>query len=387
MALLGIRDSGFGGRGLGIGVRDWFAALLLVLMLAAVAEAEVRVKDVARIQGVRENEIFGYGLVVGLNGTGDRSGSSPFTPQSVANMLQRMGISVPRTALSLKNVAAAVVTAKLPPFVKAGTQVDALVSSIGDATSLQGGTLLLTPLQGGDGKVYAVAQGPLSVGGFQFIAAGTSETVQKNHPTVGRIPGGATIEREVPMSLNPQGVTVTLSSPDFTTAARLSKAVNGELGGSLARAVDPGTVVVSVPADYRERLVEFVSRVENAKVEIDAPAKVVINERTGTVIMGSEVRIRSVAVSHGNLSIHIKSELQVSQPPPFAPQGSQTTVVPQTQTTVKEEKGNLVLLPEGASIGEVVKALNAIGATPRDLIAILQAIKQAGALQAALEIM
>ncbi len=380
MALLGDRGSGIGGR-------DWFAALLLVLMMTAVAAAEVRVKDVARIQGVRENEIFGYGLVVGLNGTGDRSGSSPFTPQSVANMLQRMGISVPRTALSLKNVAAAVVTAKLPPFVKAGTQVDALVSSIGDATSLQGGTLLLTPLQGGDGKVYAVAQGPLSVGGFQFIASGTSETVQKNHPTVGRVPGGATIEREVPMSLNPQGVTVTLSSPDFTTAARLSKAVNGELGGSLARAVDPGTVVVSVPVDYRERLVEFVAMVENAKVEIDAPAKVVINERTGTVIMGSEVRIRSVAVSHGNLSIHIKSELQVSQPPPFAPQGSQTTVVPQTQTTVKEEKGNLVLLPEGASIGEVVKALNAIGATPRDLIAILQAIKQAGALQAALEIM
>jgi flagellar P-ring protein precursor FlgI len=362
-------------------------SLCLLPSLAPVATAEVRVKDIARIQGVRENEIFGYGLVVGLNGTGDRSGSSPFTPQTVANMLLRMGINVPRTALSLKNVAAVVVTAKLQPFARTGTSVDVLVSSIGDATSLQGGTLLLTPLQGGDGKVYAVAQGPVSVGGFQFIASGTSETVQKNHPTVGRVPGGATIEREVPMSLNPHGVTVTLSQPDFTTAARLSQAVNGELGGSLARALDPGTVTVSVPADYRERLVEFVAKVENARLETDAPAKVVINERTGTIIMGSEVRILAVAVSHGNLSIHIKSEFQVSQPQPFAPLGSATVTVPQTQTTVKEEKGNLILLPEGASIGEVVKALNAIGATPRDLIAILQAIKQAGALQAALEIM
>lgn len=362
-------------------------ALCLLPSLAPVATAEVRVKDIARIQGVRENEILGYGLVVGLNGTGDRSGSSPFTPQAVANLLLRMGISVPRTALSLKNVAAVVVTAKIPPFAGVGTGVDTLVSSIGDATSLQGGTLLLTPLQGGDGKVYAVAQGPLSVGGFQFVAPGTSETVQKNHPTVGRVPGGATIEREVPMSLNPQRVTVTLSQPDFTTAARMSQAVNGELGGALAKALDPGTVAVTVPAEYRERLVEFIAKVENARLETDVPAKIVINERTGTIIMGSEVKIRSVAVSHGNLSIHIKSELQVSQPQPFAPPGSQTVIVPQTQTTVKEEKGNLVLLPEGASIGDVVNGLNTIGATPRDLIAILQAIKRAGALQAELEIM
>jgi flagellar P-ring protein precursor FlgI len=259
---------------------------------------------------------------------------------------------------------------------------------LGDATSLQGGTLLLTPLEGPDRKVYAVAQGPISVGGFSFIAPGTAETVQKNHPTVGRVANGAIVEKEVQMALDPQAVTVTLTQPDFTTAARLSQAVNNTLGSGLSRAVDAATVRISVPQPYQGRLVEFIARIENSRLTTDAPpAKVVINERTGTVIIGDQVRIRSVAVSHGNLSIHIKSDFAVSQPQPFAPPGSQTVIVPQTETTVKEETRSVAVLPEGTSIGEVVRALNAIGATPRDLIAILQAIKQAGALQAELEIM
>jgi len=363
-----------------------FAALTFLPILPS--QAEVRVKDMARIQGVRENELFGYGLVVGLNGTGDKSGASPFTPQTIASMLLRMGITVPREKLSPKNAAAVIVTAKLPPFAKPGSTIDVIVSSLGDATSLQGGTLFLTPLEGPDRKVYAVAQGPLSTGGFQFIAPGTAETVQKNHPTVGRVPNGAIVEREVPMALDPSTVTVTLTQPDFTTAARLAQAVNKTLGSDLGRAVDAGTVRVMVPPAYQGRLVEFIARVENSRLNTDPPpAKVVINERTGTVIMGDQVKIRSIAVAHGNLSIHIKSEFAVSQPPPFAPPGSATVVVPQTETTVKEEKANVALLPEGTSIGEVVRALNAIGATPRDLIAILQAIKQAGALQAELEIM
>ena len=368
-------------------------AVIIALGLSVPARAEVRVKDVARIQGVRENELFGYGLVVGLNGTGDKSGASPFTPQTIASMLLRMGITVPRDKLSPKNAAAVIVTAKLPPFAKPGSTIDAVVSSLGDATSLQGGTLFLTPLEGPDRKVYAVAQGPISVGGFQFIAPTTAfgttgETVQKNHPTVGRVPNGAIVEREVAMALDPSTVTVTLTQPDFTTAARLAQAVNKTLGSDLGRAVDAGTVRVAVPPPYQGRLVEFIARVENSMLNTDAPpAKVVINERTGTVIMGDQVRIRSIAVSHGNLSIHIKSEFAVSQPPPFSPPGSATVVVPRSETTVKEEKANVALLPEGASIGEVVRALNAIGATPRDLIAILQAIKQAGALQAELEIM
>lgn len=363
--------------------------VLLVLALgaaAAPAAAQVRVKDVARVQGVRDNSLYGYGIVIGLSGTGDRSTSSPFTPQAIANMLQRLGIAVPPLALNGKNVAAVMVTAKLPPFIKPGATLDVMASSLGDATTLQGGTLLLTPLQGPDGRVYALAQGPISVGGILASGAG-GDTVQKNHPTVARIPGGAVVEREVPAVLDPTSVVLVLQQPDFTTAVRLARAVNGAGLGSVARAMDPSTVAVAVPTAEQGRLVEFIAQVESVTLKVDAPARVVINERTGTIVMGSQFRIATVAIAHGNLTIQVKEDKQVSQPPPFAPPGSQTVVVPKSDVTVKEEKSQLAVVTEGASIGDVVQGLNALGVTPRDLISILQAIRQAGALMADLEIM
>ena len=360
--------------------------LLVLLVLAPPATAEVRVKDVARVQGVRENGLYGYGLVIGLGGTGDKSTSSPFTPQSVASMLQRLGIAVPIDRLDGKNVAAVMVTAKLPAFAKSGTTLDVTVSSLGDASTLQGGTLLLTPLQGPDGRVYAVAQGALSVGGFAASGA-TGSSVQKNHPTVGRIPNGAIVEREVAMALDSKSVTLTLQQPDATTAVRLAAAINAAGIGELARAVDPSTVFVNVPVEMQPRLMEFIAQIETLTLTVDAPARVVINERTGTIIMGSQLRISTVAISHGNLTIQVKEERDVSQPAPFAPRSARTVVVPKTDVNVKEEKGKLVVVPEGVSIGDVVQALNAIGVTPRDLISILQAVRQAGALLAELEIM
>ena len=373
------------------------AALLTACGLLALAanalaqDATARVKDVARIVGVRDNELFGYGVVMGLNGTGDRRQSSFFTTQSLQNLLQRQGITLPQAnqrTLDTRNMAAVMVTTKLPAFARTGTTLDVVASSIGDATSLLGGTLLMTPLQGADGQVYAVASGPISIGGgFSVTAPGTGESVQKNHPTVGRIVAGGTVEREVPMPAASQRVMLALLYPDFTTAARLAQSVNSGMGRQLAQAADSATVVIDVPAPEQARLVDFVARLEQIKLPTDAPAKVVVNERTGTVIMGNQVRISTVAVSHGNLSIQIKSEFQVSQPGPFAPQGAQTVVVPKTDTQVKEGTTPLTVLPSGASIGDVVAALNAIGATPRDLISILQAIKRAGALQAELEVM
>jgi flagellar P-ring protein precursor FlgI len=369
---------------------------LLVLAPAAAAQpaATVRIKDVARIVGIRDNDLYGYGIVMGLNGTGDKRQSAAFTAQSLQNLLQRQGITLPpagRGALETKNLAAVMVTAKLPAFARAGAQLDVTVSSIGDATSLQGGTLLLTPLSGADGQVYASAAGPVSIGGgFSVSAAGTGETAQKNHPTVGRIVAGATVERELPAAAMPARLTVALLFPDFTTAARLAQAVNqafGAAGRPLAHALDSTNVSVDLPAPAQARLVDFLARLEQVTLPTDAPAKVVVNERTGTVIMGAAVRISTVAVSHGNLSIQIKSEFQVSQPPPFAPDSAQTVVVPKTDVTVKEDRAALAVVSGGASIGDVVAGLNAIGATPRDLIAILQAIKRAGALNAELEIM
>jgi flagellar P-ring protein precursor FlgI len=363
------------------------ALVLLLLVVGAVpAWAQVRVKDVARVQGVRDNNLYGYGLVVGLNGTGDRGTSSPFTPQAVAAMLNRLGVSVPVDKLDGKNVAAVMVTAKLPPFARAGSALDVTVSSLGDASTLQGGTLLLTPLQGPDGRVYALAQGPLSVGGIAASGAG-GDTVQKNHPTVGRVPAGGTVEREVPMALDPAGLVLVLQAPDFTTAVRLAEAVGAAVPGAAARAVDASTVLVPVPSEYQPRLPEFVARLEVATLRVDAPARVVINERTGTVIMGSQLRISTVAIAHGNLTITVKEEKQVSQPPPLAPRSAQTVVVPRSDVQVTEEKAQLTVVPEGASIGDVVQALNALGVTPRDRISIIQAIRQAGALLAELEVM
>jgi flagellar P-ring protein precursor FlgI len=353
---------------------------------AAPAGAEARVKDIARVLGIRDNSLYGYGLVVGLQGTGDKSTSSPFTPQTIANMLQRLGIAVPVERLEGKNVAAVIVTAKLPPFAKPGSTLDVTVSSLGDASTLQGGTLLLTPLQGPDARVYALAQGPLSVGGS--AAAGASgDTVQKNHPTVGRIPNGGVVEREIASALDTGSVTLMLQRPDATTAVRLAEAVNGAGEGAVARAIDPSTVTVSVPASYQTRLMEFIARIEILTLSVDVPARVVINERTGTIIMGSQLRISTVAIAHGNLTIQVKEQPQVSQPGAFAPRGAQTVVVPRSNVTVKEEKSRLLVVNEGVSIGDVVQGLNALGVTPRDLISIMQAIRAAGALMAELEIM
>jgi flagellar P-ring protein precursor FlgI len=349
---------------------------------APVGGAEVRVKDVARIQGVRENELFGYGLVIGLNGTGDKAGTL-FTVQSIASMLQRMGIQVPRDRIAVKNVAAVVITAKLPPFAKTGTGLDVVVSSLGDASSLQGGLLLLTPLQAADGNVYAVAQGAVSLGGFKAEAGGGGDKVQKNHPTVGRIPNGAIIEREVPTTVvENHTLAIVLNSPDFTTAGRLAEVINHSLGGGRARAEDAATVRVALQPDQDP--ISLIATLEHLRVTPDRVAKVVINERTGTIIMGSEVRISTVAIAHGNLSVQIKTDLQVSQPPALS--RGRTAIVPQRDISVQEEKRNLSLIQEGASIGDLVQALNALGVTSRDLISILQAIKQAGGLQAELEI-
>jgi len=375
-----------GGKGWGFGFAlsvVSFAFFIGVNLLAQAHAMEVRVKDVARIQGVRENELFGYGLLIGLNGTGDKAGTL-FTVQSIASMLQHMGIQVPRDRVGVKNVAAVMVTAKLPAFAKAGTTLDVLVSSLGDATSLQGGTLLLTPLQAADGNVYAVAQGPVSIGGFNVEAGGTGEKVQKNHPTVGRVPNGAIIEREVPTTVvENQTLAITLNAPDFTTSGRLAEAVNRSLGAGRARAEDAATVRVGVQPGAD--LIALITTLEHLRIAPDRVAKVVVNERTGTVIMGSEVRISTIAIAHGNLSVQIKSEFQVSQPPALS--GGSTVVVPKSDVTVQEEKSRLSVVEEGASIGDLVRALNALGVTGRDLISILQAIKQAGALQAELEIL
>ncbi len=359
------------------------ASVLFVAPPAWGGASEVRVKDVARIQGVRENELFGYGLIIGLNGTGDKAGTV-FTVQSISSMLQRMGIQVPRDRVGVKNVAAVVVTAKLPPFAKAGTTVDVVVSSLGDASSLQGGLLLLTPLQAADGKVYAVAQGPVSLGGFRADGGGGGDKVQKNHPTVGRVPNGATIEQEVPTTVvENQTISIVLNSPDFTTAGRLADAVSHALGAGRARAEDAATVRVTV--EPRQDLIGLIATLEHLRITPDRVAKVVINERTGTIIMGSDVRLSTVAIAHGNLTVQVKTDYQVSQPAPFS-RGGTTAVVPQRDIRVQEDKRNLSVIEEGASIGDLVQALNALGVTSRDLIAILQAIKQAGALQAELEI-
>ena len=357
----------------------------LFLVFPAKAEA-VRIKDIANVEGVRENSLIGYGLVIGLNGTGDKTGTT-FTVQTLSSMLKNMGIAVESNAVKVKNVAAVMVTSKLRPFVKTGSRIDVVVSSLGDATSLQGGTLLLTPLKGADQQVYAVAQGPISIGGF--IGGKEGDSVQKNHPTAGRVAEGAQVEKEVGFSfMNKERFNILLRQQDFTTALRVSKAINTKLGmEAAATAIDSGTVSLQVPDPYKGRLVELLAAIEGLEVTVDLPARVVVNERTGTIVMGDQVRISDVAVSHGNLTIRVKTEFQVSQPPPFAPEGSETVVVPQRQTDVKEEEAQILVLKGGTTIGEVVRGLNAIGVTPRDLIAILQAIRAAGALQAELEIL
>jgi flagellar P-ring protein precursor FlgI len=371
-------------------VKRWLAVWLLAAAIFALAQsrptnaAAARIKDIASLKGVRQNQLVGYGLVVGLDGSGD-SNKSQFTLQSLASMLEKMGVTVNPDDLKVKNVAAVMVTADLPPFARSGSQIDSLVSSIGDAKNLQGGTLLLTPLRGLDNKVYAVAQGPISTGGFSY-GKGTGTGVQKNFPTVGRIVGGATIEREIPSNFNAkETLTLALNAPDFTTATRVALAINTTFAENLAQAADAGTVRIEVPELYKGRTVELVAMIEGIGVTPDNVSKVIINERTGTVIMGENVRIATIAIAHGNLSIQVNSTDNVSQPMPFSNRG-QTVVTTDRQMTVQEGDNPLFMLESGVSLGEVVRALNALGVTPRDLIAIFQALRAAGALQADLEI-
>jgi flagellar P-ring protein FlgI len=362
------------------------AALLLALMATPAAAA--RLKDIASIEGVRANQLTGYGLVMGLNGSGD-SQQSLFTVQSVLNMLRRQGVTVninPRQ-LQVKNVASVTVTATLPAFARQGARIDVQVSSLGDAKSLQGGTLFLTPLFAPDGEVYAVAQGPISLGGG-FSASGPGASAQKSHPTAALLPQGAVVEREVPVVLGENGILrIALNRPDFTTAGRAAASVNEQLGRSVARPLDAGTIEVALGEISEAEMVVAATSIEQAEVTPDSSARVVLNERTGTVIIGEDVRIMPVAIAHGSLNITVKTDFGVSQPAPFAERG-RTVVVPDTTIDVQEgEKQNLVVLRAGVSLGELVSGLNALGATPQDLIAILEAIRTAGALSAELELM
>jgi flagellar P-ring protein precursor FlgI len=381
-----------------------FFAIVWLMVLGG-ESLGARIKDLASIKGIRNNQLVGYGLVVGLNGTGDKAGTG-FTIQSLANMIERMGIHVDKNSISVKNVAAVMVTANVPPFARIGNKVDVLVSSVGDAKSLVGGTLLMTPLRGVDRKIYALAQGPISVGGFA-VGGAAGGGVTKNHPTVGRISRGAMIEREIRVSVQGrQELVIALSNPDFTTAIRVRDAINTRFGQPLTTTVDSGTLKMQIPVEFQERVVEVVAALETLEVTPDMVAKVVLNEKTGTVVIGENVRISTVAVAHGNLSIQVREHTIVSQPAPFAPRppegataeqfeledgvvaapGGQTVVAPETEVSPQEEGNRLLVLPTGTTIGELVRALNAIGVTPRDLITIFQSIKAAGALHGELEV-
>ena len=368
-------------------MRRTFGLFSVILACAALAAqpsfARSRIKDVVEFEGVRENMLMGYGLVVGLNGSGDSLRNAPFTKQSLEAMLERLGVNTRDANLNTKNVAAVMVTAKLPPFVAAGTPIDATISAMGDAKSLQGGTLLVTSLMGADGAVYAVAQGTVQTGSVSASGASGS-SVSKGVPTAGRIASGAIVEKEIGFQLAEMGqLRMTLRNPDFTTARRIADVVNTRFPGC-ARADNPTIVTIQPPVG--QDMVSFVSQVENLSVDTDEPAKVVIDEVAGVIVMGENVRISTVAIAQGNLTIRVQESPAVSQPAPFS-QG-QTTVVPQSGVSVEEEKGKqLVTLRNGASLATLVAGLNTLGVTPRDMISILQAIKAAGALQADIEVM
>jgi flagellar P-ring protein precursor FlgI len=366
----------------------FFALLLTVFPLnfycqQTDASMSIRVKDLADIEGVRSNQLIGYGLVVGLNRTGDRVQQNLYARQTLQNLLERMGISTTAAGLKPENVATVLVTATLPPFVRQGSKIDVTISSIGDAHSLQGGTLILTSLKGLDGQVYAVAQGSISIGG---ISAGDSgNSVEINHPTVGRIPNGANVERTVATELAANNhLTLVLRNEDFSTAARLNQVINKNFGAGTAKALDGRNVDVTLPAAYAENRVGFIAEMENLRLNPDKIAKIIINERTGTIIMGREVRIAAVAISQGGVTIRIGTDYDVYQPAPLTLQ-KDTAVVPHTTVEVNEKKPESVLLPDGATVDEVVRGLRTLGVSARDIISILQAIKSAGAMNADLE--
>jgi flagellar P-ring protein precursor FlgI len=345
-----------------------------------------RIKDIVDVEGVRDNMLVGYGLVVGLNGTGDSLNNSPFTKQSILGMLDRLGVNVRDEKLNTKNIAAVMVTATLPPFSKQGSRIDVSISALGDAKSLQGGTLLVTPLMGADSAVYAVAQGSIAIAGF--TAGGDAGAVTQNIPTAGRIANGAIIEREIPYTM--AGMTsahLALRNPDFTTARRIATAINDHLGYGAAVAENPTSVKLSVPPGYTAGIVSLITDIEQLRITPDQMARVIIDERSGIIVMGKDVRISRVALAQGNLTVRVTETPQVSQPAPFSDNGD-TVVVPRTDIQVDTDSDNKVaVLPEGVSLDELVGSLNALGVGPRDIITILQSIKAAGALQAEIEVM
>jgi len=361
--------------------------LLFTLCSALPAPAATRLKDLVSLEGIRDNQLVGYGLVVGLNGTGDRK-QTMFSAQSLTNLLLRMGVSINPILITVKNTAAVMVTATLPPFAQPGTHIDVISAAIGDAQNLQGGLLVLTSLRGADGQIYAVAQGPVVTGGFVAGRGANSQTV--NHPTVGRVPGGAIVERAAP-SVNPGAgqLHLQLHDADFTTSARIAEAVNHKFadnGAPVAHAENSALVTVAIPSGFASRSIEFLSELEQVSVNADRPARVVVNERTGTIVMGGTVHISPVAIMHGNLTVQIQTTFAVSQPTPLSNTGT-TQVVPQTDVTGKEDRAHNVLLKEGATVEELVRALAAIGSTPRDIIDILQNLRAAGALEAELDVL
>jgi flagellar P-ring protein precursor FlgI len=375
-----------------IRARITIGLFVLGILLWATPASAVRIKDVGSFEGVRDNQLIGYGLVVGLDRTGDQVIGGQFTIQAMMSMLNKMGINLVINPIQLltRNIASVIVTAKLPPFAKPGATLDVLVSSMANAKSLQGGTLLLTPLKAANQQVYAVAQGPISIGGFLGGTGGAGgSTVTKNHQSAGMVPGGAIIERDAGIDIESwETVSVLLRQPDFTTAIRTTEAIEGVFGKGSATAVNAGLVRASVPATFRGRVVEYIATIEGLDVNVDISAKVVVNERTGTVVLGEHVRISTCAISHGNLTISVKNTLNVSQPPApiIGSTGGQTTVTEDVQTEAKEQESRLIVVDETVTLGEVVRALNAVGVTPRDLVAILSALRAAGALQANLDV-
>ena len=361
------------------------ALTTLVLGGAAPAWALSRVKDLASIEGVRQNQLVGYGIVVGLNGTGDTLNNIPFTKQSLQAMLERLGVNTRGATMRTQNLAAVMVTANLPPFSAQGTRIDVTVSSLGDAKSLQGGTLLVTPLLGADGEVYALAQGSVAIAGF--TAEGDAAKVTRGVPTNGRISNGANVEREIAFKLNDaRSLRLSLRNPDFTTSKRIAAAINDFMGADTAEPTDPATVTIQIPARYNGNMIRLITEVEQLKVEPDQTARVIVDERSGIIVMGRDVRVSTVAIAQGNLTVTITEQPQVSQPAPLS--NGRTVVVPRTGLKVDTGEGNkLALVKEGVSLRELVDGLNALGVGPRDLISILQAIKTAGALQADIELM
>lgn len=361
--------------------------LILTIALALTAAAAIgqtRIKDIASVAGARRNQLIGYGLVVGLEGTGDGN-SATFTPQTLSNMLQKFEINVPAAAIKTKNVAAVVVTADLPAFVKNGSQIDVTVSSIGDAKSLQGGTLLQTPLKGGpNNHTYAIAQGPISIGGFNFSAGGSS--MQKNHVAVGRIPGGALVEEEVPTSLTDgKTLSITLAEADFTTANRVAEAINLAEPRAHAVPVDALSVQVSIPDNEKDNLVGFISRIERLPVTPDTTARIVVNERTGSIVIGGDVRVFPCAIASGGIQVKVENTPVVAVPAPFTDNGK-PVIAPFKNVSVKETNARLASVPATTSLDQLVRALNALGVSPRDLISILQLMRSGGYIMAEVEI-